>query len=878
MPSEDKTTHVADIDKTLPEEVEGWLHSHHADDLAPEFARQGVTDLQYLEPNDIEGIVKAANGTPIMVHQLQGALQEWKNAHKPAPQEDKEAIEEKQKKIKNAIEEVQALRKQAEEAARTADEKKTAEVKGELEKLRARLREEGLGTFPLVGEKAEQLQNVLDTMEKDFSAVQEKLLEAVDKASMTAEDFINQFQMLKGRCIYATEIETVSAGDLVEMPQRASRLLVDTNDLNTQHSEKYNSQKAMQIADRIIETMGSSFATANEASVGGFLGSGIGAMNVAVTYAQSKQDEEDRFSENSSTEVKQIQTNFLWAPKKNVALDTLELQLSDSAKRSLRGIVAAGKAGDDTGQRARVKDFITGFGSHIFALIKLGGYYKHTATATVTSMEKRQELEKAVARASELVVSASASYAGLGGAGSVSSGTKQDDSLSMLAANKLGYTFSGIDVTITTESLGGAAGLSADLWLVSLQYPREWHVIGLEQPYPVWRLIDQAAETEPDLKPFPRLFEEVWVQDIFVRSLEPLDPEVAKIIREKGVRTAEDLESTLREYMPIEIDIKIKSTTVRKTAASGSPLAPFDEKSTSPVHTWHIRWDGDKIVGFKWTYFDDPKEYHQGNVGGPHDNKEVSFERGETLKKSNVYVHPGYGGGDGPWSGIDFETTRQSFNAGTGWSAHPLDKEVAGRCLMGFHGSRYDGSENPHIKSIGLWLSRPMQPPELPIVTVAGKQMSGDNPPAGGQSSGFHVIVSDASGIRLNRYFMLPDAPIWSHGQEDIERLYRDIVQSIRTRGLDQKGNRLILASFGMDLHLGPPTKDAIDLFRSAGADHDLQEWIDEARKQLPDWGEETIRHYILIGYFGSKPGDAGELFTSKNPAQLSDKRSLRPT
>ena len=86
-------------------------------------------------------------------------------------------------------------------------------------------------------------------------------------------------------------------------------------------------------------------------------------------------------------------------------------------------------------------------------------------------------------------VSASASYAGLGGAISGSSGTTQDTKHVQGDVKAMNTKVDDLNVLITTSVFGGTDGVSLDLWLASVQYPPQWRVIQRDAPHPIWKLI-----------------------------------------------------------------------------------------------------------------------------------------------------------------------------------------------------------------------------------------------------------------------------------------------------------------------------------------------------------------------------------------------------
>jgi hypothetical protein len=349
----------------------------------------------------------------------------------------------------------------------------------------------------------------------------------------------------------------------------------------------------MNRAERVIETMSSSLATVNKVSGAAFMGTGIGAMSVSFSYAQSKQEEADRFNSLSETSVTQIQTHYHWEPMRQIVFSTFEFELSSEALAELRAIILADKAD----RRPRVKEFMQGFGSHVFGRVTLGGWYKHTAKSTATTEEQVANVQNSVATAMNWAVSASASYAGLGGAVSASSSTNQEVKNARVDAKALRCEVDGLDVRITTGVFGGTDGLPQDLWLASVQYPPQWRVIQRDAPYPIWKLIGRTGAAKLGIKPeqaaalgfksngaaepdpkcgsamLADLFEEVWIQDIFLPSFMPsLSPAQAEVLGKKEIRHVEDLEQSLRDVLDIKEQAPVDDASLSWSDASIIPI------------------------------------------------------------------------------------------------------------------------------------------------------------------------------------------------------------------------------------------------------------------------------------------------------------------
>ncbi|WP_250476042.1 hypothetical protein [Caballeronia sp. GAFFF1] len=311
-------------------------------------------------------------------------------------------------------------------------------------------------------------------------------------------------------------------------------------------------------------------------------------------------------------------------------------------------------------------------------------------------------------------------------------------------------------------------------------------------------------------------------------------------------------------------DVEHMYALFRKTPSHGNWPGGFDVKAGSPVQSLRVYCDGDKMVGLKWTFFDGT-EHGVADTADHHASTTVHFQRGETLQTFTLWM-TGYSGGAGCPFGLELTTsTGQHFSANARDWPVQLD-DVKGRCLMGFHGGTH-GPQNPFVSALGLWLSptfdeflaMPRYPAPLPSVHLEGVEPTYATvepaQPAG--NCGFRVIVidganpSNSNAIRLNRYFSTPNVPYWLYANSMAE-VYKDIHSAIKGK-LDQSANLLIVASFGMDLHL-VPTDEMVRLLQSAGAGEHLQTWRKLAK--IPtDWSGDSLCNYVLAGYFGGNEG-----------------------
>ena len=561
------------------------------------FQKQGVTSIKLLKnlsapvgqavKTQIKEAIEKGDGdakrspSPLGAHQVESitaeSVQAWIDAQeKSAPKaaaEDPE-VKVKQEKINKAIDEVKKLREAAEKEAGAEKEKIQKDIAELLGSAVSRFREEGLGAFPSVKPEADNLALLLKDTEAALQRTSQMTAAAVKKNEMSAVDLIYANQLLRGRFVDAEGLHEAPGGAALAMPKRCTDADLFGPALEAlDFGSSYRSESAMMRAERTIEINGSSFATANQASGAAFMGTGIGAMSCSVRYAQTKEERSDAFESISGTSVMEVQTRYHWSPMRQIVFATRQFELSGEALSELR-IIALLK--DAPAKRLRAKEFMRLFGSHVFGRITLGGWYKYTAKATASSRKDRSTLEKAVATGMDWAVSVSASYVGLGGAGSVSSGNTGSVKNTQVSGHELRCEVDNHEVSITTTILGGTDGLPREEWLGSLQYAPQWREIQRSAPYPIWKVIAQTAlsrlglpnDGTPDIKAadgdapdnptllaLAALFEDVWLEDILKASLAP---ELAKLATTKNIEELERIlsDATARDQHPLSWSIE----------------------------------------------------------------------------------------------------------------------------------------------------------------------------------------------------------------------------------------------------------------------------------------------------------------------------------
>jgi hypothetical protein len=710
----------------------------------------------------------------------------------------------------------------------------------------------------------------LDRNESALRTLVEAALGEIQRRPRSTSDLIEDHFALYGFPMDAEGFHDRAGAQVLAPPQEPHRAVsadwVDDLDF------EYRSEEARHTAERVIETSTSSFATVNEASGAGFVGSGVGAMSLAVRYAQAKAEDRDSFEQSGSTDLTHIRTHYHRAPMQQIDFDTLDLRLSGPAQRRLVEIDRAPLAQ----KRRLIVQFIETFGSHVFRQMTLGGWYKRTAVATAHTLEQESSLRTAVSTAMNLAVSASASYTGLGGRGGGSSGTTQDLTLTQGNARQQTYQGMGLTVTVGTSILGGRDGLPLDYWVESVQYPSQCKVIERDRPTPVWEIIARGLPglTSAQSGALANLFEAVWVQDWFLPSLVQVDPVLAQILKGRKLGTVRALTEALLYVPQTQGAFSVTTCSSVFTTSHSVELTSenFDVKSRSPIASFHVYWDGDKMRGFEWVDADG-RSQSVGELPTDRNDDLFTFDPGETLDDFTVYI-VNYGGTHRAVRGFRLFTSQgRLFQTDTRGDPIDLRGTVAGRYLMGFHGR----TVGDYVVSADPWMSPTPdvwpQNQALPAVMVGEKEVKAPEAPPG--QRGFRVIITDGrlpsvpSAILRDRYFGRPYAADWAEPL-DAGALYDEMATAMNRPELVRQGNLLIVVSFGMALH-AHPTESAriVPLLRSAGAGPGLQTWLTTAvATPRPPRGEALPANYIHTGVFGVD-GTGKDLFTQERTATL---------
>jgi hypothetical protein len=132
----------------------------------------------------------------------------------------------------------------------------------------------------------------------------------------------------------------------------------------------------------------------------------------------------------------------------------------------------------------------------------------------------------------------------------------------------------------------------------------------------------------------------------------------------------------------------------------GSSGAFDAHSSAASVQSVSVTWDGDKIRGLRWVYFDGKAE----QIGGydARHQKTFVFKKGEVL---DTFTIRDSGYGYGSLRSLEFTTSKgRHFAVGPGGFDSQKNLDVKGSALKGFYGVK---NPDNFINGLGLWVSTP---------------------------------------------------------------------------------------------------------------------------------------------------------------------------
>jgi hypothetical protein len=554
--------------------IKAWLESEEvqAEELYAPLQKLKVTQVEDLirKPELLDKVCPGEEFDVVRAR-VKAALEELRKNEKEADPEAGKRAE----KLQQKIEEVEKLRVEVAKAVDEDDEKVKAAAADKVKTLLLKLNAKTLPDLdPKQASEWKELEASIGKCQEALGALKSDF--PTDK--FTGAALVYRLDLLKGFRVtpIGVGLRDDVPGELLQPPSEVevkipSDAIVD---------KSYSYVKIQGAADltSTIQTLGSSFSMRAEASGGAFLGSGIGAMSLAVHYSKAKTEEYENSASRSSVSTERIQLTSSFYPMGMIALGTT---LSAGASQAVQEI----KNADPNEQEALIRKFYENYGTHYHATVLLGGKYDHEVRAQATNSEWTSGLTEAVGEVTELACSASASYWGLSGAVKATAGTKVTTDSSSGSVDKRSYKCNEQAISVSTSVVGGKPCVPIDIWRNSLDYNGNWKVIGGRAQVAVWDLLSQPYGAALAGK-----FESVWVKD-FVEGLlgsmpgfeeKSLDKSfLASLQKATSVR---DLAATLRNLQfpePVRQAGAIGTPRTMMRGTVGSPLEMPDTAATA---------------------------------------------------------------------------------------------------------------------------------------------------------------------------------------------------------------------------------------------------------------------------------------------------------
>jgi hypothetical protein len=178
----------------------------------------------------------------------------------------------------------------------------------------------------------------------------------------------------------------------------------------------------------------------------------------------------------------------------------------------------------------------------------------------------------------------------------------------------------------------------------------------------------------------------------------------------------------------------------------GGALSFDDHAEDDSVETFGVRWDGDKVRGIRWVYFNGKAQQVGGYDDSKYALKTYTFKKGELL---DTFILRDSGYGYGSLRSLEFTTSRgKHFAAGPGGFDNQVNLKVTGAALKGFYGIR---NPDNFINGLGLWISSPATKILVTHVTYDKDKVQRSKPTMVQLDSG----VLDNSGSSISTYMSL---------------------------------------------------------------------------------------------------------------------------
>eukprot|EP00475_Leptophrys_vorax_P025902 TRINITY_DN3624_c0_g1_i4.p1 TRINITY_DN3624_c0_g1~~TRINITY_DN3624_c0_g1_i4.p1 ORF type:complete len:855 (+),score=201.15 TRINITY_DN3624_c0_g1_i4:71-2635(+) len=282
-----------------------------------------------------------------------------------------------------------------------------------------------------------------------------------------------------------------------------------------------------------MQMFGYSLAMSASVSVGGFFGSGMGAVGISAQYGQSRQSTEETKASASGSKTVCEEGRMIFSPQRELSFSVSDMSLAPSAVDYIQRefVEYVYKNGDENSPKTNLASadfskravwFLETYGSHVFTRYVLGGVFTQNARSTAESKEDEFYARAAAAMAVDASVSVQASYKGFGSFQAEAGGGYNEGRVdaSEDSVQKRGTSWK---VEQTTYIFGGNVSQHTFAsWSASLGANSSWRVIDRSDPVGIWELVAIELKRNPMIGEQPTMAEEiakqieaVWISRLF---------------------------------------------------------------------------------------------------------------------------------------------------------------------------------------------------------------------------------------------------------------------------------------------------------------------------------------------------------------------------
>eukprot|EP00475_Leptophrys_vorax_P025900 TRINITY_DN3624_c0_g1_i2.p1 TRINITY_DN3624_c0_g1~~TRINITY_DN3624_c0_g1_i2.p1 ORF type:complete len:856 (+),score=194.87 TRINITY_DN3624_c0_g1_i2:71-2638(+) len=272
-----------------------------------------------------------------------------------------------------------------------------------------------------------------------------------------------------------------------------------------------------------MQMFGYSLAMSASVSVGGFFGSGMGAVGISAQYGQSRQSTEETKASASGSKTVCEEGRMIFSPQRELSFSVSDMSLAPSAVDYIQRefVEYVYKNGDENSPKTNLASadfskravwFLETYGSHVFTRYVLGGVFTQNARSTAESKEDEFYARAAAAMAVDASVSAQASYRGFGkfkaeAGGSYNEG-KSDTSQDSVELRGKSWS-----VERTTYIYGGnLSEHSFASWSATLGANSSWRVIDRSDPVAIWELVANMLRDHDLIKKYSTMAKDIAKQ------------------------------------------------------------------------------------------------------------------------------------------------------------------------------------------------------------------------------------------------------------------------------------------------------------------------------------------------------------------------------